>query len=183
MVVTHINVIITDMTLKEAHSKYLESTQFDSDPKWLEPVQVINSKTGEITVGARQLSYQKFVERILEDDEFYQTFGLQSEAYNNYSQEYKFDNSIGLCFLVKRTDGKTLYKKPDRETFYLLIESDSSFKENWGRGYIKELSLIERYNYWYTHNYETGIEYHESLADTVDYDNSYYEKTPKRIII
>jgi thymidylate synthase len=47
-------------------------------------------------------------------------------------------------------------------------------KEQIGR----ELTYSERYKIWYTNNFETGFEYNE--ASVPDFDNTYYEPTPKR---
>jgi hypothetical protein len=63
---------------------------------------------------------------------------LLDEAYENYSKEYEKDNSIGMCLLVKRLDGKSTYKKPDREMFIDLCKYDKTFSEKWG------LSIQER---------------------------------------
>ena len=46
-------------------------------------------------------------------------------------------------------------------------------KEQIGR----ELGYEERYHIWFANNYETGFEYNES--EKVDFDNPYWEKTPK----
>jgi hypothetical protein len=53
-------------------------------------------------------------------------------AYSNYSEEYEKDNSIGICLLVKRLDGKSTYRKPDKDTFIDLCKFDSSFSDKWG---------------------------------------------------
>jgi len=41
----------------------------------------------------------------------------------------------------------------------------------------RELTYKERYKLWFTNNYETGMEYYE--GNVPDFDNSYYEPTPK----
>ena len=41
----------------------------------------------------------------------------------------------------------------------------------------KELTYEERYDYWFSHNYETGMEYHPEIVP--DFDNDYYDPTPK----
>jgi len=40
---------------------------------------------------------------------------LIDKAYKDYSLDYEKDNSIGLSLLVARTDGKSTYRKPDRD--------------------------------------------------------------------
>ena len=46
--------------------------------------------------------------------------------------------------------------------------------------YTRELSYSEKYKIWFNNNYETGMEYDET--NTPEFDNSYYEQTPKRAI-
>jgi thymidylate synthase len=46
--------------------------------------------------------------------------------------------------------------------------------------YTRELSYSERYRLWFNKNYETGMEYDENVVP--DFDNDYYDKTPKRAI-
>ena len=70
---------------------------------------------------------------------------LLDEAYKNYSKEYEKDNSIGMCLLVKRLDGKSTYRKPNKEMFVDLCTYDKTFSEKWGlKIEERELSLEER---------------------------------------
>jgi hypothetical protein len=57
---------------------------------------------------------------------------LLDAAYENYSKEYEKDNSIGMCLLVKRLDGKSTYRKPNKEMFVDLCTYDKTFSEKWG---------------------------------------------------
>jgi hypothetical protein len=57
---------------------------------------------------------------------------LLDAAYENYSKEYENDNSIGMCLLVKRLDGKSTYRKPNKEMFVDLCTYDKTFSEKWG---------------------------------------------------
>ena len=67
-----------------------------------------------------------------------------NEAYENYSKEYEKDNSIGMCLLVKRLDGKKTYRKPNKEMFVDLCY-DKTFSEKWGlKIEERELSYEER---------------------------------------
>jgi len=71
---------------------------------------------------------------------------LVGEAYDFYSKEYEKDNSIGLCLLVQRVDGRSAYRKPDRQMFEDLCRYDTEFSEKWGlKIEERELSLEERY--------------------------------------
>jgi hypothetical protein len=67
------------------------------------------------------------------------------EAYENYSKEYVKENSIGMCLLIARMDGKSTYRKPNKEMFIDLCTHDKTFSETWGlKIEERELSLSER---------------------------------------
>jgi hypothetical protein len=71
---------------------------------------------------------------------------LLDVAYENYSKEYEKDNSIGMCLLVKRLDGKSTYRKPNKEMFVDLCTYDKTFSEKWGlKIEERELSHDERF--------------------------------------
>jgi len=70
---------------------------------------------------------------------------LLDVAYENYSKEYEKDNSIGMCLLVKRLDGKSTYRKPNKEMFVDLCTYDKTFSEKWGlKSEERGLSYSER---------------------------------------
>ena len=71
---------------------------------------------------------------------------LINQAYENYSEEYEKDNSVGLSLLVHRVDGSRSYRKPDIEMFEAMCTHDKNFSEKWGLK-IEErgLSLEERF--------------------------------------
>ena len=103
------------------------------------------------------------------------------EAYENYSKEYEKDNSIGLTLLVQRVDGKSVYRKPDKQMFIDLCTYDKTFSEKWGlKIEERELTYPEKYRIWFTSNYETGMEYNEEVVP--DFDDEYYEPTPTKLI-
>ena len=80
------------------------------------------------------------------------------EAYQNYSKEYEKDNSIGMCLLVKRVDGKSTYRKPNKEMFVDLCTYDETFSEKCGlKIEERELSLEERKSI-YENEYTESIE-------------------------
>ena len=54
---------------------------------------------------------------------------------------------------------------------------DDEFYQKWGDNCCEELTYIERYNIWIGKNYETGIEYNPEIVP--DFENDYYEPTPK----
>jgi len=47
---------------------------------------------------------------------------------------------------------------------------------------VVDLTYKERYDYWFSNNYETGMEYNLDIVP--DFDNDYYYQTPiKKIIL
>ena len=91
------------------------------------------------------------------------------KVYENYHQENK--QVMYLTFLLK-------------EEFINKIKTDKKFSERWGLKIEEhELSEERRYNIWFNNNYETGMERFFNPEDLPDYDNPYYEPTPKKLII
>jgi hypothetical protein len=71
--------------------------------------------------------------------------------------------------------------EPERftqEEFINKLLTNDEFYQKWGENCCEELTYIERYNIWIGKNYETGIEYNPEIVP--DFDNDYYEPTPKR---
>ena len=65
--------------IDEAWNNYLQQTMFDSNPKWLEPVPVMNMETGEKSMGARQYHKNDFLAKCKTDSEFSEKWGLKIE--------------------------------------------------------------------------------------------------------
>jgi len=55
---------------------------------------------------------------------------------------------------------------------------DDEFYEKWGDNSCEELTDEKRYNIWFNNNYENGMEYNPN--NPPDFENDYYEPTPKR---
>jgi hypothetical protein len=86
-----------------------------------------------------------------------------SEAYRNYLNTYSGNFEV------------------DREEFIAASKRSPDFSQMWGLQFEeRELTYSERYRYWFTHNYETGLEYDE--GNIPDFDNTYYDPTPTRLI-
>ena len=72
------------------------------------------------------------------------------EAWEDYSNEYDKDNSIGLTLLVKITDGTSRYCKPSKDQFTGMILHDNLFANM--RGFKieeRELTRDERFKIAY----------------------------------
>jgi hypothetical protein len=66
----------------------------------------------------------------------------------------------------------------NKDQFVNMLLTYDDFYQKWGENCCEELTYIERYNIWIGKNYETGIEYNPEIVP--DFDNDYYEPTPKR---
>ena len=91
-------------------------------------------------------------------------------------------------------------KKLTKEAFLEKLKTDKDFNNRYGRKHItegkmvlppchygfqvytRELSNEERYNIWFNNNYETGMERFFVADHLPDFDNDYFEPTPKRAI-
>jgi len=65
----------------------------------------------------------------------------------------------------------------ERQFIYKLL-NDDDFYQKWGENCCEELTYEERYKIWFSNNYETGFEYTPTIEP--DFDNDYFEPTPKR---
>jgi len=97
------------------------------------------------------------------------------------------DTFLGLPFniasygLLLETIAKTVNMVPDElignlGDTHLYLNHIEQAKEQIGR----ELTDEERYNIWFTNNYETGMERYFDPNNLPDFDDGYYIPTPKR---
>jgi hypothetical protein len=75
-----------------------------------------------------------------------------------------------------------LVKCSNKFEFIDKLLFDDDFYQKWGENCCEELTYEERYKIWFSNNYETGVEYNPVYAPPTepDWDNEYYEPTPKR---
>lgn len=84
---TNMNNEKMNQIIDESWRKYLQQTMFDSNPKFLEPVPVMDMKTGEKSIGARQYNKNGFLSKCNADPEFSQIWGLKIEERELSSEE------------------------------------------------------------------------------------------------
>jgi hypothetical protein len=93
----------------------------------------------------------------------------------------KYDTPLDVLF-HKFLDTPDPDADPDviwgKNQFVNMLLTDDDFYQMWGENCCEELTYIERYGLWFTINYETGMEYNTKIEP--DWDNDYYEPTPKR---
>jgi hypothetical protein len=75
-----------------------------------------------------------------------------------------------------------LVKCSNKFEFIDKLLFDDEFYQKWGEDCCEELTYEERYKLWFSNNYETGMEYNPVYTPPTepDWDNDYYEPTPKR---
>jgi len=95
---------------------------------------------------------------------------IVDELYSNYEQNWMKENPPFSA---------PYYEVPfDKDEFINKLLIDDDFYKEWGEDCCEELTYKERYHHWYANNYETGMEYNPDIEP--DWDNDYYEPTPKR---
>jgi hypothetical protein len=94
--------------LDEAYETYVEETMFSSDPTWLEPVTLFDTKTGETKMGARQYAKKSFINKCKTDTEFSEKWGLKIEE-RELSLEERCDEYIKI-HPKETNDGLLNYK-------------------------------------------------------------------------
>lgn len=97
----------------------------------------------------------------------------------------KYDELINLVY-QKYCDNFIGYDDiPNIDWFIGECETNNVFSNKFGCK-IEQFNLTdeERYNIWFTNNYETGMERFFNPEKIPNYDDDYYEPTPtKRIIL
>lgn len=190
----------------DAYKHYKKWNQFSSNPKWLKPVPLDNGYFGATLYSQEEfiemvLTNEEFSKKWGELGPIYGkqwrkwTRGTMSgpgsaAAGINAKGEYSeyFTGDMHVTYMDQIKDLITLLKT-DPDSRRLMVNS-------WNVGelsmmvlppchygfqcYTRELSYEERYDYWFAHNYETGMEKCYEIAP--DFDNEYYDKTPTRAL-
>jgi len=106
--------------IDNAHQNYVKETMFDSNPKWKESVPVMNMKTGERSIGARQYFKDSFVNKCKTDSEFSQKWGLKIEERELSLEERSiiaksnhYEVSQNIKMFVRVDEDRTLHKNLD----------------------------------------------------------------------
>ena len=157
------------------------------------------------------LSIEDFIDEIKTDDEFAKkwgelgpVYGRQWRSWNGIDRQ-SFFNSDNLDERNRDARQGMFYKEGDIDQISNLIndlktnpDSRRLMVNAWNvselenmvlppchygfQVYTRELDAETRYNIWFNNNYETGMERYFNPNDLPDYDNTYYEPTPKRAI-
>ena len=122
----------------------------------------------------------------LSESEWYDKFNVPTRAISLMWNQRSVDTFLGLPFniasygLLLEIIAKAVNMVPDElignlGDVHLYSNHIEQAKEQIGR----ELSDEERYNIWFTNNYETGMERFFDPNNLPDFEDSYYEPTPK----
>lgn len=138
-------------------------------------------------------TFEKEIKRQKEHDEI--TSEIFKEVQNEIDQEILEQlrggepnpeiipmNTIHRLYKNYRSKNHILYKETVW-TYFEFIDKllfDDDFYNEWGQDSCIELTDEERYNLWFRNNYETGMERYFNPDSLPDYENDYYEPTPKR---
>ena len=140
------------------------------------------------------LTKEEFIKKIKTDDDFAKEWGnlgpIYGKQWRNWEREVV--NYSGMKYDSEPVDQiKNLIQdlKNDPDSRRLMVnawnvgELDQMVLPPCHYGfqlYTRELTYKERYDYWFNHNYETGME--KNYKITPDFDDKYYTPTPKRAI-
>ena len=116
-------------------------------------------------------------------DRLYKNYGIQFNEIPNWGefskQDYDTQKMWGKIVSIPGIDGGYPWtEKYTKEEFTNKLLFDDDFYQKWGEDCCEELTYEERYKLWFSNNFETGMEYNPSIEP--DWDNDYYEPTPKR---
>ena len=137
-----------------------------------------------------QKYWEKFKDRCTSDcytKEDFDRKGIPTRAislmWNQRSQDVPLGGPYNWASysLLLEIIAKTVNMVPDELIItigdaHIYLNQIDGVKEQLGR----DLTGEERYNIWFNNNYETGMERFYDPNNLPDYDNPYYEPTPKR---
>jgi thymidylate synthase len=135
-------------------------------------------------------TYEQFVTNWNTDEQWLEDLSdtnIPTRAISLMWNQRSVDTFLGLPFniasygLLLEIIAKTVNMVPDElignlGDTHLYSNHIEQAKEQIGR----ELTDEERYNIWFTNNYETGMENYFDPNNLPDFDNEYYTPTPKR---
>jgi hypothetical protein len=106
---------------------------------------------------------------------------ILEEVYQKYSKSHLVPPINTNSKILTEQLISIIPQEYNREIFIQKLKTDHSFSRDYDLYYhIRELSYQERYQHWFSNNYETGAEYNEN--NTPDFDNIYYQPTPLRVL-
>jgi thymidylate synthase len=143
------------------------------------------------------LTQDQFINKIKTDDEFAKKWGelgpIYGKQWRSWEKWYVDENQRYLTFTKKIDQIQNLINdlKTNPDSRRLMVnawnvgELDQMVLPPCHYGfqvYTRELSLERRYNIWFNNNYETGMERLFDPNNLPDFDDPYYNPTPKRAI-
>jgi len=144
-----------------------------------------------------RLTHKEFEEKILTDDEFNKMYGDLGPIYGKQWRQWLGESERAKGSLSASTTFgyidqiqnliEDLKTNPDSRRLMVNAWNVGEIDQmtlppcHYGfQVYTRVLSKSERYRIWFNNNYQQGMEY--NLDQEVDYDFSYYQRTPERAI-
>jgi len=166
---------------------------------------------GKIECGPFITEQEWFINEVLTNDEFSEKWGALGNIYGHQWRSWNgidwesFLNSDNLDEKDRDARHGLFYKESEIDQITKLINDLKNNPDDrglivsaWNVGdlsnmvlrpchnffqvYTRELTDKERYDIWFVNNYETGMERYFDPNKLPDFDNPYYEPTPKRAI-
>ena len=132
------------------------------------------------------LPMDKFIDRIKTDDEFAKIWGELGPIYGRQWRQWDIWNGYEPIDQIQNLINE-LKTNPDSRRLMVSAwnvgELDHMVLPPCHYGfqvYTRELTYKERYDYWFKNNYQQGMERNYKVEP--DFDNTYYDPTPKRAI-
>jgi len=134
------------------------------------------------------LTQEEFINKIKTDDEFAKRWGELGPIYGKQWRSWEYYCGGGDCNVDQIQNSINLLKTdPDSRRNIVSAWNVGELDKmtlppchNFFQFYTRELSDKERYDIWFSNNYETGFEY--DSTNPVDFDDEYWTSTPKRAI-
>ena len=167
----------------DAYKNYLKGGHI----KWLKQIEV-DTPIGKMNIPT-PYSQEEFIEKIKTDDEFAEKWGELGPIYGKQWRNWKtfFTQKQGVDQISNLI--KDLKTNPDSRRLMVSAWNVGELDQmvlppcHYGfQVYTRKLSDKERYDIWFNNNYETGMERYFDPNNLPDFDNDYYEQTPKRAI-
>ena len=134
-----------------------------------------------------ELTQQEFVQKIKTDDDFAAKWGELGPIYGKQWRNWDYRYGSGPTYKIDQIKDliENIKENPDSRR---LMVSAWNVPQLWEvvlppchygfQVYTRELSYKERYDIWFTNNYETGMEC--NYDNRPDFDDEYYTPTPTR---
>lgn len=108
---------------------------------------------------------------------------ILDEVWNKYGKSHWTGPEDENSPLISKQLWSLKPMEHSKESFLEKIITDKGFSKKWNLVIAeKKLTNEERYNIWFSNNYETGMEKHSDENNLPNFDDPYYEATPTKVV-